>query len=191
MNENKPKPQDAPNDGAPPPMDAFEREWTALLAEREPDLVRGEDAFVKDVLDRHEQAANRPAVIRRIGIGRAQLAAAAALVIAALVGWFVLSDAGEGSTESEDKFVEQPPATQPAEDTPVREGVDPSRLQLGRMIAQTRSTVTQPASNLTSTVRDTPQALRVERLLDLIETPVPDLKELLAPLTPDEQQSRA
>ena len=59
------------------------------------------------------------------------------------------------------------------------------------MIAQTRSTVTQPASNLTSTVGDTPQAIRVERLLDLIETPLPDLKELLAPLTPDEQQSRA
>ena len=87
MNENNPKPQDTPIDDTPPPMDAFEREWTALLAERDLDLVRTEDTFVKNVLDRHEQGTNWPAVVGRIGFGRAQLAAAAALVIAALVGW--------------------------------------------------------------------------------------------------------
>lgn len=171
------------------PQDDFERQWTALLAEREPDLPRTEDAFVQGVLDRHAaETQGCPAIVGRVGFGTLPFAAAAALLIAALIGWYLFTNPGtapinEGVVEKQDP--------QPDEPQLVHNGVDPAKLQLGKLISQTQTTVTKPATSLTQTVRDTPQVLRVDRLLDLIDTPIPDLKEILEPLKPADQQSRA
>ncbi len=194
MNKHNPVTHDDPA-----PLDAFEKEWTALLAEREPDLMRSEDAFVQGVLARHMNEQARPAVVGRIGFGAVSYAAAAALLLTALVGWYVLTNQDQANGTDGQTIAtngnpapapNQPDSLQPGRDTRVVKG-EASKVKLGALIAQTRTTMTQPASNLTATVRQTPANLRVERLIQWMDAPVPDLKGFLSPLKPDNEQSRA
>lgn len=168
------------------PLDEFEQQWIDTLAEREPDLLRSEDAFVQSVLDRQAQSQAGPAVIGRIGSALLPFAAAAAVAIAAVVGWYVLTD--QGNPADEQPFVDQPqPDDAVAVDTPER-----PKVALGKLIANARNTMTDPATSLTETVREAPDTLSVDNLLDFLSQPVPDLNDILAPLAPkDEQQSRA
>ena len=168
------------------PLDDFEQHWIDKLAEREPDLVRSEDAFVQSVLDRQAQSQAAPAVIGRIGAALLPYAAAAAIMVAAVVGWYVLTD--QGNTTDEQPFVDQPqPGGAVAVVTPER-----PKVALGKLIANAQNTMANPATNLTETVREAPDTLSVDNLLDFLSQPVPDLNDILAPLAPkDEQQSRA
>jgi hypothetical protein len=203
MSDNK-----AMNDvDALPPLDDFERAWTSKLSEPDAELSRSSEAFVQGVLDRHDAEVNRPAIAGRIGSAPLPFAAAAAVLIAALVGWFVMTGNNavtDGSPQVADNDEsalpgnaagtdrdKAPDALQP-DAGPRVTPVDPKKIQLGRMIAQTQSTVTKPASNLSQTVSEAPQALSMQKLLDLINSPIPNLKETLEPLKPnDDQQSRA
>ncbi|MFN3165910.1 MAG: hypothetical protein ACE37H_02480 [Phycisphaeraceae bacterium] len=191
-----------------PPLDDFERVWTGQLSEPDAEWSRSAEVFVQGVLDRRDADAQRPAIVGRLGFGAASFAAAAAVLIAAVIGWYVVTGNGpatDGTAQIAENDEPDPPsgthhAGQNDEDAgppqpdagPRVVPVDPAKIQLGRMIAQTQSTVTKPASNLTQTVTQTPQALTMDKLLDLIKSPVPDLSEILAPLKPaDDQQSRA
>lgn len=191
-----------------PPLDDFERTWVGQLSEPDVEVSRSAKAFVQGVLDQHDAEAQRPAIVGRIGVGPLPFAAAAAVLIAAVIGWYVVTGNGpatDGTTQvaesdkadvpshAKDNDANYKNTNTPQPDAGPRvDAVDPSKIQLGRMIAQTQSTVTKPASNLTQTVSETPQSLSMEKLLDLISSPVPDLNEILAPLKPaDDQQSRA
>ena len=191
MNDTNPS---KPNDEDTP--DAFEEAWIDTLAKHDPELSATRDAFVASVLDRHRAEQARPAVAGRIGSAWLAYAAAAVIAIAGVVGWFVLQ--GDPQSPTPNDFAQQPGSTAigQAPQPGVADAVVPANakpIPLGRLIAQTRSTVTAPASGLTAVVRDTPDQLQVRRLLDLFDNPMPDLKELLAPLdtTEDAQQSRA
>lgn len=205
-NTTEPTPEPTPDELGP--LDAFERAWVGKLAEPEPELSRSAESFVQGVLDKHGAAQQRPAIIGRIGdrigAGPVPYAAAAAVLIAALVGWYMLTGNGTGTDTPDSPNLAEQPNTDPADGeqnnarptqpdpAPRVTQVDATKIPLGRMIAQTQTTVTQRASNLTAPARETPQALRMDRLLDLINSPVPDLKEWLAPLKQNnDQQSRA
>jgi len=167
------------------PLDDFEQQWIGKLAEREPDLVRTEDAFVQSVLDRQVQSQAGPAVIGRIGSSLLPYAAAAAVVIAAVVGWYVLNSGTDQIPEP--PFAKDPqPGGAVAVDTP-----EQPKIALGKLIADARSTLTDPATTLTDTVREAPETLSLDNLFDFLSEPVPDLKEILAPLAPKDEQSRA
>lgn len=172
------------------PLDEFELQWVDKLAQREPDLSRSEDAFVQAVLQRHTQSPHQPAVISRIGPRAMTYAAAAALLLAAVVGWYALT-ADDGQTP------DQPPIAQGANDPPQPDPastvVPPERpkVALGKLIAQAQRPVSSPTMGLTTAVREMPNALSLDNLLDLMGDPVPNLKEILAPLDPKKQQSRA
>ena len=182
------------------PLDDFEQEWVDRLNEPEPALKHSEDAFVQAVLERHQPAPTERAVAGWIGLAPRALATAAALLLAAAAGWYLYTT-GNPSTETTDELAGNPDPTAEQQDSnvpapqpdpgPAVAQADPTNIKLGQMIALTRTTVTQPANNLTDGLRQTPQALRVENLLELIDTPLPDLEELLTPLKPDNQQSRA
>lgn len=192
MNQQKPHPSDDLQ-----PLDAFERDWIDQLAAPEQDLTQRSDDFVQAVMDRHHAQQNPPSIAGRIGFGSMPYAAAAALLIAALVGWYLLTvnpsltsqpDLATQDQDTAEPTDEQTP--QPTDPSPVAP-VDPTKIQLGKLIDQTQFALTQPATSLTTSLRDTPQAIQLQRLLELIENPVPNLKELLAPLDQSKQQSRA
>lgn len=197
--ENEPNPNPNPT-GEPEPMDAFDRAWIETLAEPEPDLKRSEQPFVQAVMQRYDRGVHRPApVAGRIGFGSLQFAAAAAVLLAALVGVYFLTQGGgdpPGTGTLANNNEPNPPLsggdnkTQPDPGRAVAP-VDPTKIKLGKLIAGTQNTVTQPASELTTTLRETPNALRVESLLDLFDNPVPQIKQMLEPLKPDNRQSRA
>ena len=181
------------------PLDDAEQAWISKLAEPEPELKRTEDAFTQSVLARYQAEQTAPLLAGRIGFAPRTYAAAAALLFATVAGWYLYSQnpTAPGDPSAPEAFTNSPTpapiedhAPQPEPLTPVAT-VDPSKIKLGKLIAQTRSTVTQPATALTDNVRLNPQALRIENLLDLIDTPLPNLKQWLAPLEPDDQQSRA
>lgn len=173
-----------------PELDAFEQQWVDQLANREPDLVQTEEAFVQSVMNKAEaaSAAGRPAVIARIGAAVLPYAVAAAVLLAGFAGWIALKDS---ITDEQSVAQEDSDTPQPDEGLMVERPERPP-VQLGALIANVKSTATTPANTLTETVSEAPEALSVDRLFDLMGDSVPDLKELLAPLEPDnEQQSRA
>lgn len=82
--------------------------------------------------------------------------------------------------------------------TPVQPGgiepvppIERATIPLGGLITQAQSTATRPATGLTQLVGDVPASLNLNKLIDMVNNPVPDLNELLAPLKPSETQSRA
>jgi len=174
-----------------PPLDAFEQQWVDQLAQHEPDLKQTEDAFVQSVMQAQAASATASsAVVGRIGFTLLPYAAAAAVLLAAFVGWYVLKgDADEASNE-------QPIANQPGnapqpDDASSVVTNDRPRVELGKLIAQAKSTATRPATNLTTTVSEMPETLSFDRLFDLMGDSMPDLKEILAPLEQKNEQSRA
>lgn len=177
--------------------DAFEQQWLSRLTEPDPELARSADQFVAGVLDRHAQARRPlPAIAGRIGMtSPLPYAAAAVLLIgAALMGFYLFKG---GSVDTPTNPVARDDSATPGPDQPQPDGGsavahrDPSGLRLGSLIAQTRTTVTRPAANLTATLRQSTPTIGIKDLLELIDSPVPDMKELLAPLAPSNQQSRA
>lgn len=173
-----------------PELDAFEQQWVDQLAQREPDLVQTEEAFVQSVMHKSETAstAGQPAVIARIGAAVLPYAVAAAVLLAGFLGWVALN---ELMTDEQSVAQEDDDTPQPDEGLMVERPERPP-VQLGALIANVKSTATNPANTLTETVSEAPEALSVDRLFDLMGDSVPDLKELLAPLEPDnKQQSRA
>ena len=190
MNANNPQHD---HDEALTPLDDFEQQWVDQLAHRDPDLVQTEDAFVQSVMQQSEAAiaAGSPAtVIGRIGKAILPYAIAAALLLAAFVGWTVLND-DTGDTND-------PPSiagglnneTQPDSGTPVATP-DRPKVELGKLIANASAAATDPATSLTTTFTEAPDTLGIDSLFDLLGDSVPDLKEILAPLEPKNEQSRA
>lgn len=181
------------NDEALAPLDAFEQQWVDQLAQRAPDLVQTEDAFVQSVMQQAEAASavgSSPAVLARIGGTALPYAAAAALLLAAYVGWAMWIGETSSTTDQPEIANQSNNPTQPEDAAPV---VSPDRpkVALGTLIANAKATATEPANTLTSTVSEAPKALSVDRLFDLLGDSVPDLKEILAPLEPKREQSRA
>ena len=184
MNETNPQPTEELA-----PLDSFEQQWVDQLTQREPDLVQSEDAFVQAVMHKAEaaSAAGHPsAVIGRIGRAVLPYAVAAAVLLAGFVGWVVLNDALSDDTEI---AKEENDPSQPIEglvvDTP-----DPPKVEVGKLIASATASG-NPANDLTTTVNDMNENLSVDRLLELMGDSVPNLKEILAPLEPENEQSRA
>lgn len=190
MNETNPQPE---REDELAPLDDFEQQWVDQLAQRETDLVQTEGAFVQSVMQQAEvaSAAGRtPAVIARIGQAALPYAVAAALLLAAFVGWVVLTGDATDTTDHPNIAEQLNNETQPDSQTPV---VNPDRpkVELGKLIATARSAATEPATSLTTTVSEAPDTLSIDRLFDLLGDSVPDLKEILAPLEPKNEQSRA
>ena len=181
MNETNPQPTEELA-----PLDSFEQQWVDQLNQREPDLVQSEDAFVQSVMQQHAQTTASPAVIGRIGRAVLPYAVAAAVLLAGFVGWAVLNDA---LTDDTDIAQDQNDSPQPDEglvvDTP-----DRPKVEVGKLIANATASG-NPANDLTTTVSDMNENLSVDRLFDLLGDSVPDLKEILAPLEPENEQSRA
>lgn len=172
-------------------LDSFEEAWVDELRRPDPELTRTSDAFVQRVMQEHQQAHSAPAIAGRIGPRLVPFAAAAALALAVYVGWVVLTGPGAQDPNGMAVNPDNPPL-QPAPDPPVTANVHANKVQLGKLIAQAQSAATLPASSITETARQTPQLLTLNALIDLVDNPVPDLKELLAPLEQEEdQQSRA
>lgn len=192
MNDTNPThPENSPQDDLAP-LDDFEQQWVDQLAQREPDLVQSEDAFVQSVMQAEATslASDVPAVIGRIGTVALPYAIAAALLLAAFVGWYVLTD-GATNTPSEPSIVkESTNPTQPIDGSSVATHARP-KIELGKLIANVQSTATSPANTLTATVSEVPETLSIDRLFDLLGDSVPDLQEILAPLKPNDEQSRA
>lgn len=181
------------NDEALAPLDAFEQQWVDQLAQREPDLVLTEEAFVQSVIQQAEAASavgSSSTVLARIGGTALPYAAAAALLLAAYVGWAMWIGETSSTTDQPEIANQSNNPTQPEDTAPV---VSPDRpkVALGTLIANAKATATEPANTLTSTVSEAPKALSVDRLFDLLGDSVPDLKEILAPLEPKREQSRA
>lgn len=187
MTEKNPTPQDATQDDLAP-LDSFEQQWVDQLAQREPDLVRSEEAFVQSVMHHQKQAG--PAVIGRIGQAALPYAIAAALLLAAFVGWYFITDGTIDAPNQPSVANQLDDPTQPNDGSSVVINVRP-KVELGKLIANVRSTATNPANNLTTTVSEAPETLSIDRLFDLLGDSVPDLQEILAPLETDNEQSRA
>lgn len=170
--------------------DAFERGWMDTLAEPEQDLAASEDAFVQAVLSKHTAQDSPPAVAGRIGFRTRRFAAAAAIALAALAGWFVASNLNPAAS-GENEIVENSDKEPQPGDEPAVVPAEPEKVPLGKLIAQAQARVTGPATSLTATVRDAPESFSIQRIIELIDNPLPNLKELLAPEEPDNQQSRA
>lgn len=171
-----------------PPLDDFEQQWVEQLAQREADLVQSENDFVQSVMQKQAEVHAGPAVIGRIGFTFLPYAAAAAILIAAFVGWYTLQDNGNTALNDQPIAEELENDTQPGSDSVVA-NTDRPKVELGKLIAQ--ATTANPTADLTTTVSEMPEALSVERLFELLDGSVPDLKEILAPLEQKNEQSRA
>ncbi|MBX2850793.1 MAG: hypothetical protein KTR15_03495 [Phycisphaeraceae bacterium] len=182
MNETNPTPEEELA-----PLDPFEQQWIDQLAQREPGVVQSEDAFVQSVMSRHAQESAGPAVIGRIGQAVLPYAVAAAVLLVGFVGWVVLKDQ---ITDEPSVVKEEADPSQPGED-PAVVITDRPKVELGKLIANVKSTATSPATSLTDTVSEAPETLNVGRLFDLLDGSVPDLKKILAPLEAKNEQSRA
>ncbi|MGB0767096.1 MAG: hypothetical protein ACPGYV_05255 [Phycisphaeraceae bacterium] len=169
------------------PLDDFERQWVDALNDRDPELLRSEADFVQAVLDRHDAATARPAVIARIGVRVLPYAAAAGLVAAAVVGWSLYSDATAPPLDQPD--IADAPNQPPPVDA--SDAVERPKVALGPLIARAQSAVIQPATGLTDTVQEVPDALSLDGLFNWLGEPLPDVEDILAPLEPDDNQSRA
>ena len=188
MNQTNPQPE---HDEDLAPLDAFEQQWVDQLAQREPDLVQSEDAFVESVMRQAEapsSAVSPPAVLARIGTAALPYAIAAAVLLAGVVGWAVLNDSM--SDADQPPVVGNDDPTQPIDGSAVAQ-VDRPKVALGSLIANAKATATNPADTLTTTVNEVPKAVSIDRLFELLDEGVPDLKELLEPLEPKDEQSRA
>ncbi|MFK7790103.1 MAG: hypothetical protein AB8C95_11510, partial [Phycisphaeraceae bacterium] len=103
------------------------------------------------------------------------------------------------NTPNDQSIAKQPddpsqPSEQPAvatNDQTNDRPTDRPKVELGKLIASVKTTATSPANNLTATVSEVPDTLSIDRLFDLLDGSVPDLKKILAPLQPKDEQSRA
>lgn len=192
MNENNQAPEFAP-DQELAPLDPFERQWADQLAQRDPELTQTEDAFVQTVMRQVETtnaAGQTPAVVGRIGTATLPYAVAAGLMLLAFIGgYWLIPDAGVAPHN--DSIAKQPDnPTQPGSQSTVAAN-DRPKVALGSLIANAKTTATGPANRLTATVSDTSNTLSIDRLFNLLDGSVPDFKELLEPLEPKNEQSRA
>lgn len=185
MNNTSPHPEE---DLAP--LDAFEQQWVDQLTPPEPDLVQTQDAFVQAVMQqvKADSSAGRPsAVLARIGKAVLPYAIAAALLLAAFVGWVALTT----NTPNDPPIAQQNDNPSQPGNAPAVATHDQPKLQLGKLIANAKATATSPANNLTAAVNQMPDTLNIDRAFDLLGDAIPDLKEILAPLEPKNEQSRA
>ena len=170
------------------PLDSFEQEWIDALNRPDPELSRSGEDFVARVMQAHAEPGRSASVIGRIQPRRLPLAVAAALAMAAYLGWSLFLNGS--STPPSPPIVNQSAPVQPHSNGPVPP-TERATIPLGGLIAQAQSTATRPAMGLAQVVEDVPAALNLKKLIDLVNNPVPDLNELLAPLKPTETHSRA
>lgn len=194
MNESNPHNHEF--DSELEPLDAFEAEWTRKLAEHDPELTRTGPAFTQRVLEQHTTAHPLGTIAGRITQRVAMpYAAAAGLASAAVLGWVVLTAAPGNDTATQPdslaNIAPQPPIDEPVSNTNPTAYAPTPKVKLGQLIANAQRTATTPATSLTAVVRETADPPRFRDLLDWMDSPVPDLKELLAPLEPSNAQSRA
>ena len=154
------------------PLDAFEKQWTALLADES--HVDGDPAFVQAVLDRYEKA-QRPAVIARIGWG---VAAAAAVGLAAVIGVVAMNNTQIPSSKPIVDNVTPPTevaAVDPAEES-ARQAA--AALNLGALFGRTSSSVIEPTAGIPRQIQRTTGQLNLTTLVRGINTALPDASEL-------------
>lgn len=196
MNETSPQP-DRATDVELAPLDAFEQQWVDHLAQRDPDLVQSEQAFVQSIMQQAEVASAAGSVdtiLARIGRTALPFAIAAALSLAAWVGYNTLTSTPNIATNDQPLANQNNDPSQPDDESAVsmnNQADDRPKVAIGRLIANAKSTATSPANNLTSAVHDAPETLSIDRLWNLVGESVPNLKEILAPLDSSNEQSRA
>lgn len=187
MNKRNPQSEDLMHD-EPTPLDAFEREWADLLSEPDPQFLRSENAFVESVMRRYSSQATTPTVIGKIGPSTLRYAMAAGLMLAVLAAWYVMQagTTGGSAIAPGEVAVNDP---QPEPNVQVAHN-EIRKVKIGELITQAQA-VTRPATRLTLTDLNEIEPPRAKELLELINSPVPDFKELLAPLQANSPQSRA
>lgn len=170
------------NDNEPlAPLDEQEQRWTELLSQRDSDLLSDSDAFIDGVMGRLEQERGR-AVLARIGQslgGWKPLAAAAAVALAGLVGWYVLdgdatSPAGPGIADQSTPTTapqSDPSDASPADGALADNRPRPEDVPVGQIIGEFSRSVTQPQVIVLPT-EQTPT--RLQKVLALFENPIED-----------------
>lgn len=208
MNDKHQDQPDAPMAPLPEP-DAFERRWISLLDADAPDKADDDaEAFVAGVMDRydamrHPASRSDHAVAGRIGHSALPYAAAAAVLLAAFIGGYALLTGNPPGTAPTDQLAAPGPTTpndantqennappQPDAASRVVSG-EPAKVELGRLIGQTQALATRPDPDLIKTLNQTRQMLDLGELIEVVNRPLPDLRELLAPLKQEDPQSRA
>lgn len=169
------------------PLDAFERDWVDALRQTEPSDPARDAAFTQSVLDRWESETRKPVLAK---IGWTPYAAAAALLLAAVVGWAVLRGqptAAPDGTPAPESIVETPAPVEAVQPDPARIAMlseDERRelarsLQLGTMIAGTSDSLAKPAAGLPKTLDDTADNFNLQGLARGITGPIPDPNDTL------------
>jgi len=197
-----------------PEPDGFEQRWMSLLDPAEPDQAddapsRDTEAFVAGVMDRYDAMQRNTgtkrdqAVAGRIGRAALPYAAAAAVLLAALIGGYALITDNTSGPDPANHLATPGPTPPDGEDDPENQTPpqpapgpqvthhEPPRVELGRLITQTQALATRPDPDLIKTLNQTRQTLDLNNLLEVVNRPLPDLQQLLAPLKQDDQQSRA
>jgi len=173
----------------PDALDASERAWVDVLKQPEPSEPARDAAFTESVLDQWERETRRPVLAK---IGWTPYAAAAALLLAAVVGWAVLRGqptAAPDGTPAPESIVETPAPVEAVQPDPARIAMlseDERRelarsLQLGTMIAGTSDSLAKPAAGLPKTLDDTADNFNLQGLARGITGPIPDPNDTLPP----------
>lgn len=181
-----------PTHDTPAPLDAFEERWVSALREPDADLAQSGPAFARGVMDRWQPTPKRSVLAR---IGWEPLAAAAALLLAALVGLSMLGGSDDG-TQGAPPIVQDNPASGGDEFTgPPTEPAQPrlaerseaerramaQQLQLGTLISDTSTTLSQPAAGFPKAISTTAEQMTLKSLTQGLVNPVPDPAEVLPP----------
>lgn len=168
-----------------PPLDADEQQWVRLLGSADRDLLQDGDAFVAGVMDRLDREHGR-AVLARIG-GWRPVAAAAAVVLAGLIGWAVVNgadDPGQDSltdnldSDNNPALVQVDPDTHDDSNNQAVAANPPKAedIEVGRIIADLSRSVTAPQITMTNPDQS---PTRLQRVLQLFENPVDDAARFL------------
>lgn len=172
-------------EGELPPLDADEQQWAQLLGSADRDLLQDGDAFVAGVMDRLDRERGR-AVLARIG-GWRPVAAAAAVVLAGLIGWAAVNGGnganpdnftGNPGTDNDSALVQAAPDT-PDDSNPhivVDNTPKAQDVEVGRIIADLSRSITAPQITVAN---PDPSPTRLQRVLQLFENPVDDAARYL------------
>lgn len=175
MNQKAHQQHDHDNDPLAP-LDEQEMQWIALLNQRDADLLSDADGFVDGVMDRLERERGA-AVLARIGqplTGWKPMAAAAAVVLAGLVGWYVIGDkpqATDGGLAGQNPPTTAP-LTEPTNGSTLASNLPrPEDVPVGQMIGEFSRSLTRPQVTVLPPDQ-TPN--RLQKVLALFENPVED-----------------
>ncbi|MEM1354170.1 MAG: hypothetical protein AAGH88_04720 [Planctomycetota bacterium] len=158
------------------PLNEHEQAWAGLLKHTDADLLSDSDAFVDGVMDRLERERGvfvLARVGRRLGDWK-PLAAAAAVAMAALLGWFVWT--GDPDHTGPNLAEQTPPTTTKLPGTlKDNQHADarprPEDINVGQLIGDFSRSVTRPQVTVLPP-EQTPN--RLQKVLSLFENPVQD-----------------